>query len=281
MGAGTNLLASVTGNPVQGVITIIDKRPFSDPNITEGTTIKSKSSVGGMPGGSMTKVSGLTALPTDPTKGVVKNSPIASDAVKKRIYVQFNPSTITIQAQGGGMAQVTNFGGSTKSDDVGSSIKYTTLDPRITVTIPLVFDKENNADAFLQDKLIISPTSTIKNVATGIGALMGNEFTVQPQVEGLIAALRNEYTRQIMFSWSEMSYYGVLNGVNAQYTMFAPSGTPIRAVVNLTILCTDASTQQGSMGQWHDRYMKAFVDNGNVIKNSKAGQAASSLLNLG
>lgn len=280
MGVGTNLLASITGNPVQGVITIVDKRPFTDPNIAAGTTIKSKAPVGASVGG-MKKVPGLKAVPFDPTQGLTGFNPISDDAVKKRIFVQFNPSTITIQAQGGGAAQLTNFGGKTKNGDVGSSIKYTTLEPRITVTIPLVFDKENNCDAFLQDKLIISPTSTIKNVATGIGKLAGYEYTVQPQVEGLVAALRNEYTREIMFSWSEMSFHGVLNGINSQYTMFSSAGMPIRAMVNLTILCTDTDAAQGFMGQWQERYMKAFVDQGNVIKNSTAGQAASSLLNLG
>lgn len=285
MGVGSNLLASVTGNPVEAVITIIDRRAFSETQVKTNTTIRTSN-------GPDTKVAeALESVQTAVADAVVKTvgelptseyNPNAAGTIKKSMKVQFNPSTITIQAIGGGKSQITNFAGDTSDKGTGSkSISYSTLQPRITVTIPLIFDAENNADAFLQDKLIMSPTSVLKNMATAAATIFGGvEFSVQKQVEGLVAVLRNEYTREITFSWSEMSYKGLINGVNAQYTMFSPTGKPIRAVVNLTILCVDTTIKQGDMGQWEDRYNDCFLNPTNIIKNAKAGQQVSSILNI-
>ena len=286
MGVGTNLLASVTGNPVLGVITIIDRRKLEAPDEGDpakmGTKYSASTALAEMASDVVT--AGLSSAPVDPTKLVSRGfNATSGSACQKQFEVQFNPAEITIQAQGGGMSQVTNFSGSTKkADKAGASITFQQLNPRIMVTIPLIFDRVVNADAFLQDKLALSPTSIIKNVGTAIATMaFKKEITVQTQVEGLIAVLRNDYTREIIFTWSDMSYYGKINGVNARYTMFSPTGKPIRATVDLNILCSDPKTSVGSMGQWEDRYKKAFVNPPNIIKNSTAGQAAGSIINLG
>ncbi len=54
-------------------------------------------------------------------------------------------------------------------------------------------------------------------------------------MEGLVAALRNPYTRNITFRWAKFSFTGQLNTINAQYTMFSPSARPIRAKVNMRL----------------------------------------------
>ncbi|MCR5431657.1 MAG: hypothetical protein K6E95_03775 [Lachnospiraceae bacterium] len=287
MGIGTNLLASVTGNPVLGVITIVDARKFEKTEVGKPTEIKTKKgfSLAGLDKAISNAVStGLSAMPIDPRKLLANGkNPFPKDACLKQFEVQFNPSTITIQAQGGGMSQVTNVGRSTKDKEKGAmgSISYQTLDPRITVTIPLIFDRVVNSEAFLQDKLSLAPTSIAKTAFATF--FSGGEVSVQTQVEGLIAVLRSDYTREIMFSWADMSYHGLINGVNAQYTMFSPTGKPLRAVVNLTILCSDTKIVKGCLGQWEDRYRDAFVNDelGKVISNSTVGQAAGSLINLG
>ncbi len=287
MGVGTSLLASVTGNPVLGVITIFDRRPLDEPDYGDPAKIGTKHdpTTALVEAASDAITAGLSSAPIDPTKllSTGYNPMRGGTSCKKQFEVQFNPASITIQAQGGGMSQITNFGGSTKdAKSAGSSITFQQVDSRIVVNIPLIFDRVVNSDAFLQDKLSINPTQLAKNIGTGIATmLMGKEITVQTQVEGLIAMLRNDYTREIIFTWSEMSYFGVVNGVNARYTMFSPTGKPIRAEVDLSILCLDAKTKQGDMGQWEDRYKKAFVNKSNIIKNSTVGQAASSLINLG
>ena len=285
MGVGSNLLASVTGNPVEAVITIIDRRTLTETQVKKATTVRTSNGPDTQVAQAVEDIQTAIADAVVSTLGELPTSefnPNAMGTVKKSMKVQFNPSTITIQAIGGGKSQVTNYAGDTSDKGTGAkSVSYTTLQPRITVTIPLIFDAENNADAFLQDKLIMSPTSIMKNLATAAATLFGGaEFSVQKQVEGLMAVLRNEYTRAITFTWSDMSYSGIINGVNAQYTMFSPTGKPIRAVVNLTILCADTTIKQGDMGQWADRYNSCFLNPTNIIKNAKAGQQVSSILNI-
>lgn len=289
MGIGSSIVASVTGNPVLGVLTIVDDRKFKKTDVGNPISPKTKDSlVPSLPSNPVTNMvtAGLSATPLDPRKLLQNGSyPFPKEACLKQFEVQFNPSTITIQAQGGGMSQVTNVGKSTKDKENGemSSIVYQTLKPRITVTIPLVFDRVVNSDAFLQDKLSLNPAQLAKNVGTAVATMVfDKKLTVQTQVEGLIAVLRSDYTREIMFSWADMSYHGLINGVNAQYTMFSPNGEPLRATVNLTILCSDPEIVKGCMGQWEDRYKAAFAQKGvNAISNSTVGQAASSLINLG
>jgi len=41
------------------------------------------------------------------------------------------------------------------------------------------------------------------------------------------------------FTWGDMSYQGVLNGVNAEYTMFNVNGEPCRATVSLRLVILD------------------------------------------
>ena len=283
MGVGSNLLASVTGNPVEAVITIIDRRTLTETQVKKATTVRTSNGPDTQVAQAVEDIQTAIADAVVSTLGELPTSefnPNAMGTVKKSMKVQFNPSTITIQAIGGGKSQVTNYAGDTSDKGTGAkSVSYTTLQPRITVTIPLIFDAENNADAFLQDKLVMNPVSMAKNLISAAVAIK-RDFSVQKQVEGLMAVLRNEYTREITFTWSDMSYSGIINGVNAQYTMFSPTGKPIRAVVNLTILCADTTIKQGDMGQWADRYNSCFLNPTNIIKNAKAGQQVSSILNI-
>ncbi len=41
------------------------------------------------------------------------------------------------------------------------------------------------------------------------------------------------------FVWGDMIYQGILNGVNAEYTMFNVNGEPCRATVNLRLVLLD------------------------------------------
>ena len=75
-----------------------------------------------------------------------------------------------------------------------------------------------------------------------------------------------------------MSYEGVLNRVASQYTMFNTSGEPVRAVVQLSLICADQNVNPHSLGSWQKAYNSAFGA-GNSLVN--AGQKVGSLLNIG
>lgn len=91
----------------------------------------------------------------------------------------------------------------------GADVKHKNIDygrnlVRLDVTIPLIFDGETRvADKFL-------------------------------------AAIRDRYSRNIVFSWGNQIYSGELYSVSAEYTMFSKQGIPIRTKITLKILCNDS-----------------------------------------
>ena len=269
------MFGNLLGGPAQGILTIYDYTVLEDKEKGEpadfgksspATSANVKYSAAMSPSASLS-VAGLS-------DGSIKAE---SDSYcrKKRVYVQFNPEVIRINAQGGGSGQITDF----SSKDKNGGLKYGELSPHIYVTIPLIFDRENNAIAFSEDKLgtLSSASGLVKNIAS---LAMSNSYTVQPQVEGFLAAVRGIETRRVSFSWSDIYYYGLLNEVDATYTMFDPDGVPIRAKVNLRIVCADASIEDGYGGQWQDKYNKAFSTS-SLTSGTNYKSAVGSALNLG
>lgn len=179
----------------------------------------------------------------------------------KKFTVQFNPSSIQITARGGGRYPVSNYG-SVGSNQAGK-IEYRALDPYITVGFTLIFDATNLADAFMEERLTLGATTVAKNVAT---AAVGNEYTVRPQVEGFLAALRNEEHRTMIFQWGTLRYTGVLNTVSSSYTMFNTVGNPIRAEVQLGMLMgsvpKDSVDGISYLDYWKKRYGEILDKNG-------------------
>lgn len=184
----------------------------------------------------------------------------------KKFTVQFNPSSIQIIGRGGGRAPVSNFG--TIGKDQAGKIEYRALDPYITVSFNVVFDALNNADAFMEERFTIGATTLAKNVAT---AIVGHEYTVRPQVEGFLAALRDEDHRTMIFQWGTLRYTGVLNSVSARYTMFNTAGNPIRAEVSLGMLMggTTGNSIDGRsyLDYWKNRYSDIMYEHAKTDAN--------------
>ncbi|MPM32726.1 hypothetical protein SDC9_79291 [bioreactor metagenome] len=154
------------------------------------------------------------------------------------------------------------------------AVSGTVLKPTVEMTVNLIFDRVNNTDAFLWDKL---NTALTANTLVSAGkAIAGKQYTVQPEVDGLIAALRNRYTRNVVFQWAKFSFSGVLKFVSANYTMFSPSGRPIRASVMLR-LRQEMSVK--NLKTWYDDFDQAF--GGDMSSLVRPEQQAGALLNLG
>ena len=58
---------------------------------------------------------------------------------------------------------------------------------------------------------------------------------VQPDVERLLALIKDPFVRKAAFWWGEMSYTGVIKNVDAEYVLFNALGIPARALVSLTL----------------------------------------------
>ena len=179
-----------------------------------------------------------------------------SGAIKgKKFTVQFNPASIQIVGRGGGRAPISNYGSIGK--DQPGKIEYRALDPYITVRFSVVFDALNNADAFMEERFTLGATTLAKNIAT---AAVGHEYTVRPQVEGFLAALRDEDHRTMIFQWGSLRYTGVLNAVSARYTMFNTAGNPIRAEVDLGMLMGGAAGDSMDGRSYLDYWKKRYAD---------------------
>ena len=175
----------------------------------------------------------------------------------------------------------TSFNNSKPEDKNGSgSINFIPVPIYISLNVKLLFDRMDPNDCFLSATTTVAPPEMGKSlIKTGLNAFGKNKkMTVQQEVEGLIAALRSPYTRCITFSWSDMSYTGILNRVSAQYTMFNSSGIPVRAVVQLSLICADESISPNSLGSWQNAYETAF-DGGSKSLVSWT-QRAGSLFNF-
>ena len=151
----------------------------------------------------------------------------------------------------------------------------------VKMSVKLLFDRMDPGDCFLSAKTNVSFSSDVTSVVKSVtrGFTGKSKLTVQEEVEGLIAALRSPYTRCITFNWGNMSYQGVLNRVASQYTMFNSSGEPVRAVVQLSLICADEKVSPNSLGSWQDAYNTAF--GGGSKSLVKTGQKLGSLLNIG
>ena len=200
-----------------------------------------------------------------------------SSPVKRYFEVQFNPSSLTLDAHVNHVShQDTQNDQQTNSQ---ATFSDAVVQPYVQLSVDLIFDHVNNYDAFMWDKVRLGVGGTVANVVNA--AVNGKQtYTVQPEVEGLIATLREPKTRVISFVWGDFSFRGALQNVSAEYTMFSVSGRPIRAKVSLHLRQMLALVDQS---QWVKEFDKAFTVPGAL--NGASGlaakaRAATNLLNI-
>ena len=281
---------SRTGNIEKAVIEIIDMRGrkviVEPPEEVQGGGLTGKlSSAVSLPSlKASNTLAGISAL-TDTVNDIAKGSKLnvlegpasllsgIEGATRKLFYVQFNPNELSLSGYGGGLASKTDF------SEKGNSITFDKADVRITLNVRLIFDKVDPQDAFMADKANTSTTAMATGAAKAALTAKGKkDYSVQTEVEGFIAALRSKYTRRITFHWGTMTYTGILNRVSAQYTMFNVQGLPVRAFVNLSLVCADEAVSPSSMGMWQAYYQELFeAGNQSYVK---AAEKAGNLLNF-
>lgn len=187
----------------------------------------------------------------------------------KTFTVHFNPSKLQIYASTIPVK---------KPDAQGKeSVNDSNVKAQMSMTVTLYFDEMNVYDSFMVDKFTMGVSASgVMNVVSSIAKNMGKKtWSVRDEVEGLVAALRDPYTRNVSFRWADFAFTGQLSTVNAQYTMFNTSGEPVRAQVTLRI---KHEMDDVYLKKWYTEYDNAVMGASSSL--TKAAQLVGNVLNF-
>lgn len=224
----------------------------------------------------------------DPTGTVadVSNSMMNLLGGTKTLEVQFNPSSLVIDAHGGGRVPINNY--SSNDNNSPGTICFGPLAVYINISFTLIFDSTFIADAFAGDKFQLNATSLAKNAISAVAmGVTGKEYTVRPFVEGFLAAMRDPDHRTVIFQWGKLRYVGMMNSVNCSYTMFNPNGEPIRAEVQVNMISEAhpkvkvSENDQREILQNDNDYLGYWTKRYNAIVKGKTSMSGQTLKNVG
>lgn len=197
---------------------------------------------------------------------------VASQEGYHVMEVKYNPSRIRFYSHGGNQMMPGPAG-------AGANMQVqSTMPAMTTMQVELLFDDMNPQDAFMMEKFSdLSAGAIVSDIAGVVKSVKGEGYTVQHQIEGLIALITQSETRQVVFYWGDMAYAGEVIGIEAKYTMFNPLGHPVRGTVSLTIREGGPDGDSSGEKYWNDAYKELMKKQGLI---SKAAGAAGNLLNL-
>ena len=269
MAIGTDLLNSVIGNTETAYLVVEDLRSLCVPKKKDPLSKLFGSVADAVGQAASAAADAVNAATSAVLGGGTSELAVTEGAKKKYFKVQFNPSELTLN----GMLERE----SKQNAQAGQTGKRTATDavqrPTVTMTVRLYFDDMCQSDAFMAEKF--SSGVSVQTVVNAVSMLSGKVYSVQPQVEALIAALRNNYTRTITFYWGKFSFSGQLSNVGAQYTMFSTSGRPIRAVVSLRIY---QELDPAKISSWYTDFTNTFKGGG--LSLTGAAQKVGNLFNV-
>ena len=172
--------------------------------------------------------------------------------------VQYNPKSIQISANGGGMLRPPAGG------DAGSTqVQISSNVMRTNFSVELVFEDINVADAFHLEGLSMNAEELTKTAASAVFNSIGDGYSVQKQCDGLLSLLNFKRLKQVIFVWSDMFFHGELTNVDVRYEMFNKLGNPILAKVRLSIQQNDSTKTikyVSDDGQWNTAFNIAFSE---------------------
>ena len=272
MGFLSNIVSSVTGKVDKALICV--KKPAA---------AKVNTAVGGMLAGDLLPMIGGTISNVDlrakmvaGQKGFLSSFTSMESIAKRNGYhvmeVKYNPSKIRIGGYAGHQ-MMPGPGGAGINLQVQSTVPAMT-----TMQVELLFDDVNNQDAFMLGKFTnLSAGAVVSDVAGIVKNVFGDGYTVQRQIEGLIALITQSETRQIVFYWGDMAFAGEVINLEARYTMFNPEGHPVRGTVTLTIREGGPDTDGSGNDYWDEAY-EELLKGGGLF--DKIAGATGNLLNL-
>lgn len=194
-------------------------------------------------------------------KNGVSRSEVQNVIISKKMLqyywleVEFNPSTLRYTAMNGSFQQQQSVTG-----DIGSHIAQYNIDAQTNLTFEIYIDS-----AICLSSTTGLSLSTAMSAAANL--FKGRDFyNIAPVVDGLCSLCSDVETQYIIFAWGKMLFWGVLEGVNAEYVMFDVDGKPIRAKVTMNIRQSskinkdenEEGVSSESNTYWEEVYKKFF-----------------------
>ncbi len=172
--------------------------------------------------------------------------------------VQYNPKSIQISSNGGGMLRPPAAG-----DASAYQMQITSNVMRTNFSVELVFEDINIADAFHLEGLSMNAEELAQTALSTAVNTIGDGFSIQKQCEGILSLLNFKRLKQVIFMWSDMFFHGELTSVRVNYEMFNKLGNPVLAKVQLEIQQNDSSggiRYVSDDDQWNTAFDIAFGD---------------------
>ena len=260
-------ISKAVGNVDFAVITIF---PVKDGKIKEqdpvtpakSSTFSSLADMGAWDAAtSLLKGAGSALL--DKAKGMIgwDQDVKVEDLPPNTFFVQYNPASITFEANGALPGRVGRFV-TDKGSKTPRRAKYEDFmvrnDVEITMGVDLIFEDIDNDDAFLANKLSPVDGELVTSLAKTAGKIAGvnkKHHSVRDRVQALNYLCRNSAVRRVNFSWGQTSLTGKVNSLKATYKMFSPAGEPIFATVHMDLQLLLGT---GAVAEWDDIYMDSF-----------------------
>ena len=276
-------VSSILGNPKKALLILFtgDENPVFDSQTVAKAAENALS--GGLANTAANVASGLQAnLAQSAMAGGLSGAAAAAQVTQYHVLeVQYNPSSISLQAN---------------ADSIPIQYLQQNLDsgiptqlqrpPSVVLSVELVFDAMNIFDSFMWDKFTSGVSAqSITNIATAAAKNKKENarvWSVKAQTNGLLAALMRDSTRTVIFKWADMTFSGEITEVQARYTMFSPTGRPVRSIVRLNITQQVKSTADT---QYWDNAMDQLIASSSTT-SSQSGFAAvkqslGGLINIG
>lgn len=213
-----NFLSSVTGNTNKAYI-LLNKNP--DP---------SRDASGDVISGMANLASKLQGV----AEGKLESAAVTGSYMP--VQVQYNPNAISFSGTQGRI----------RRSGVGGQDQFQQLDVPVetVMSVELTFDDTNIKDAFMFEKLSVTNVGGIVQTVEDVGRMFKGGYSVQDLSEVFVGAMVRPSTRWVAFVWNKMIFWGELTSAQVRYTMFNPSGSPIRSKVTLRIR-QDAKPDEG------------------------------------
>lgn len=267
-----NMLNSATGNVVKAVLCIKtlpkDEAVSYEKKISDAETkaiddvVKLNAAL--IERAKKTLEKGAASAGFDDIKSEAKNNSYVA------LEVQYNPESIRLETSAG--RQLNYNGGG-----MGTQVQQVLMPAATNLSFELLFDDVNVQDSFMLEGNPITGMST-GNVMKGIqSAVVGQNFTVQRQMEGLLALLTVPQAKHVIFFWGAMCFRGEVTEVSTSYTMFNKKGRPVRGKLGMSIR-QGSNVGDEAAYRYDNTYWDEAIDR-SFSKDMKKGFGLSDLSN--